>query len=109
MKSNFSEFLFLQLLYHVSSTVFSAPHKLASLFKMEEQVLDLLHNSSLSYAKESISLYHNACQPRFKQIPRSRRKDQVLVIKSTIGLKQALQGVPHSETQVEFDWNLPDF
>ena len=64
----------------MSSTVFSAPHKLASLFKMEEELLDLLNNSSLSDRSESISKYLHSSESRFRQIAEGSSKNQVLRI-----------------------------
>ena len=69
---------FLQLFHHVSSTVFSAPHKLASLFKMEEELLDLLNN--YSDTSEKIRAYLHSSQQRLRQISEGLNKDQVLVL-----------------------------
>ena len=68
MQDILTTILFLQFSYHVSSTLFSDPHKLASLFKMEEKLLDLLNKAAGSGTSGSMRDYFISCIPRFRQL-----------------------------------------
>ena len=61
----------------VSSIVFSVPHQLASLFKMEEQLVDRLNMATEVYKSKTSDLYLQTCKPRFKQLPAFRDLEQV--------------------------------
>ena len=47
---------------------------------MEEELLDLLNNDSLSDECEELTEYLNSCEPRFRQISRDSSNNQVLRI-----------------------------
>jgi hypothetical protein len=61
----------------VSSIVFSVPHQLASLFKMEEQLVDRLNLATEFYKSKTLDLYLQTCEPRFNQLPAFRDLEQV--------------------------------
>ena len=79
MFSIFSAVLFFQF-SHVSSTVFSAPHKLASLFKMEEKLVDLLNVASMTYTSETLFLYLQSSLPSGRQLSAFKYNNQVLLL-----------------------------
>jgi len=53
----------------VQSLVFSVPHQLAKLFKMEEELMLTLKMATGFYKSETLDLYLQTCEPRFKQVP----------------------------------------
>lgn len=53
----------------VDSIVFSVPHQLASLFKMEEELVLTLKMATGFYKSETLELYLQTCEPRFSQLP----------------------------------------
>ena len=48
--------------------VFSLPHQLARLFKMEEELIVTLRMATGFYKSETLDLYLETCEPRFKQL-----------------------------------------
>ena len=63
----------------VSSIVFSVPHQLASLFKMEDQLVDRLNIATEFYKSKALDLYLQTCEPRFKQLPAFSDLEQVKI------------------------------
>ena len=61
----------------VHSIVFSVPHQLASLFKMEEEVVNMLKMATGFYKSSSLDLYLQTYQPRFNQLAAFSDLEQV--------------------------------
>ena len=57
--------------------MFSVPHQLASLFKMEEEVVNMLKMATGFYKSNSLDLYLQTCQPRFNQLAAFSDLEQV--------------------------------
>ena len=53
----------------VNATVFSVPHQLASLFRMEEKLVSKLKLATGLYKSDTLDLYLTTCKPRFAQLP----------------------------------------
>ena len=70
MKSFLSPTIILLLLKTslVYSIVFSVPHQLASLFKMEEELVSKLKMATGFYKSDTLDLYLSTCEPRFAQL-----------------------------------------
>jgi hypothetical protein len=58
--------------------VFSMPHQLVSLFKMEEELVYKLNMATRLYKSDTLDLYLQTCQPRFNQLPAFSHLQQVL-------------------------------
>ena len=52
----------------VNSIVFSVPHQLASLFRMEEKLVSKLKMATSFYNSDTLDLYLSTCEPRFAQL-----------------------------------------
>ena len=49
--------------------VFSLPHKMAKLFRMEEEIISTLRSASGLYKSRNLDFYLKTCEPRIKQLP----------------------------------------
>ena len=63
----------------VSCIVFSVPHQLATLFKMEEDLVDLLKKSGVIFKSKTLELYFETCQPRFEELPAFTNLEEVWI------------------------------
>jgi len=62
--------LLLLLCTTVDSLVFSHPHQIAKLFRMEEKLIRILRIANTgAYKSQAIDMYLETCEPRLQQIP----------------------------------------
>ena len=69
------DFFLLIIFFHflwcsiVHSLVFSLPHKMAKLFRMEEEIISTLRSATGLYKSRTLDFYLETCEPRIKQLP----------------------------------------